>query len=247
MTTQTFAEHPDEIAAALIKAGLARNTLLLDMNGCLSSPAQLERPWSLPSRLMNFPVVVGSPSFAMDGTPVERTVSVMHPLLVDHPFVLEVSRILGFEIAYETGDKVAYRHKMATWYHAVDLVSAGMLAELLETRRFTTDDDLAGALDYGLRYGGESKNGRRQGHVTIGEARQVMDLLGYSDPGPHLPALEALIAAEASNAAINFSFATSSADRVWSLIHGIERGLLDYRHGYLKMSGRKGDSQLLLI
>lgn len=123
----------DDLGAALIEHELVPNAFILDLNHGLTVPyeMELEYPWNLPSRMFQFPIEVTD-----DGP---RRIGLVHPLLVDHPYVQHVQALLGTEID-PNGAPNAYGYSKcdtALWWHAVDLICAGMWKELLETQRFT--------------------------------------------------------------------------------------------------------------
>lgn len=182
----------DELGEQLIELGLVRNAFLLDLNSTVSTPAatELPAPWNLPSRLFRFPIEVSKPA---KGFP--RAIGLMHPLLGDHPFVQHVETLLGYELD-RAGSPNPYgwtNTRTATWWHAVDLVSAGYWRELLETRQFTTDADLAGAVSYGLDYSPHDAE-KGAGHITIAEARQIMAAIGAEEPADRGAILRSLSA-----------------------------------------------------
>ena len=86
----------DPLGVALVKAGLAPNIALLDINNSLGVPHgfDLAAPWHLPSRMFCFPIEVCRPD---DEQP--RMIALRHPLLAHHPFVRHVETALGLEIA----------------------------------------------------------------------------------------------------------------------------------------------------
>lgn len=134
----------DDLATLIVERGLAASTYLLDLNRSLSVPHDfpLSLPWNLPSRLFRFPIEV---SAGHDET--SRRVGLMHPLLADHPFVRHVEEMLGIALDPGGAPNVYGVSNALTglWWHAVDLVSAGQWRALLETRCFTTDEDMARA------------------------------------------------------------------------------------------------------
>jgi hypothetical protein len=134
--------------ALLISSGFAHNDYLLDLNRSLHVPYEqvLPAPWDLPSRLLRFPIEVG------DRTPEGRRIGLMHPHLAKHPFVLQVAEVLGTPVP-AGGAPNAHGYsavRLGLWWHAVDLMGAGKWRELLATRNFTTDQDIAGAASFAL-------------------------------------------------------------------------------------------------
>lgn len=171
------AEQPrDLIGERLIAEGFVHNDFLLDLNRSLSVPYDwnLPAPWNLPSRLFRFPIEVS------DYQEGGRRLGLMHPALIDHPYVKHVSQVLGMAIP-AGGAPNAYGYtktRIGTWWHAVDLVTAGRWREALDTRQFTTDEDLLQAVAFALSCGREEG-----GHaLTTTEARRIFDLLGVASP-----------------------------------------------------------------
>lgn len=214
----------DDLATLIVERGLAASTYLLDLNRTLSVPRDfpLSHPWSLPSRLFRFPIEV---SAGLDEAP--RRIGLMHPLLADHPFVRHVEEVLG-TVLDPDGAPNAYgvsNARSGLWWHAVDLVSAGQWRALLETRRFTTDEDIARAVAYGLSY--SAHDGKRQGYLSVSAARAIMaaldapepagrcGLLAFSGPSPCKPGNGP------AHWPINHPALPANAV-AWALIHGIE-------------------------
>jgi len=164
----------------LLELGVAPSRYFLDINRRLTVPRDmvLPSPWNLPSRLFQFPIELGDA--AKDGT---RSIGLAHPLLGEHPFVRCVAAALGLELD-PNGAPSAHGvsgQRTSSWWHAVDLVTAGKWRELIETQRFTTSDDIAGAVVFGLDY---SPHGtERDGYLSIGEAHELMRAIGSHNPG----------------------------------------------------------------
>jgi len=85
----------DSLGELLIAKGFVPNEFLLDLNGGLSVPDDMElsAPWNLPSRLFRYPIEVSEPT---EESP--RRLGLTHPLLADHPFVQLVAAETGCEI-----------------------------------------------------------------------------------------------------------------------------------------------------
>lgn len=246
MTDQNFAEHPDRIGHRLVELGYFSNLYLADANGSIASHGEHERPWDLPSRVMQFPVIIGKTAWSEAGAPVERAVSLMHPEVKQHPLVIRLEKDLDTEISYASGPDVQYRNKLATWWHAVDLVSRGHLEDLLLTRQFTTIDDIVGAIGYGLRYGPQDAG--TGGHISTRRARQVLEMLGKPCP-PDIDRLLLPFECEnpGSQGGINLPRDEPRHNEPWALIHGIERGVLSYRGRYLRWDRKIDNRQPCLL
>lgn len=172
-------EALDELGERIVAKGFAPSRYTLDINGSLSVPHTMElpAPWNLPSRLFRFPVEVQS------GDDGAQRIGLMHPLLADHPFVQMVEAELSVALD-PNGAPNAYgvsHTRTGLWWHAVDLVSAGLWRELIETRRFTTDRDIAHAVTYGLNYS-QHDAAKRHGHISTGDARAMLAAIGSEEP-----------------------------------------------------------------
>lgn len=230
----------DELGERLIEAELAPNGFILDLNHSLTVPYgwTMPAPWDLPSRLFRFPIEV---SEARNGRP--RRIGLMHPELGEHPFVQHVEG-LGFEVDPDGAPNAYGVSKTSTgmWWHAVDLISAGMWRELLATRRFTTPANIAGAVAYGLDYSSHHEGRKRNGHITTAEAREIMRAIGVDEPTDANAILREFMrptACKSDGSAerwpINHAGAEARQDRAWGRIIGIERGWFGYdRAGFLQ-------------
>lgn len=152
----------DGLATRIVERGLAASTFLLDINRGLAVPRDfpLPYPWNLPSRLFQFPIEVSTDNG--DGT----CLGLMHPLLAAHPFVQHVEAALGLTLDAH-GAPNAYgvsKARNGQWWHAVDLVSDGKWQALLDTREYTTAEDIARAVAYGLTY--SRHDGNPTGHLS---------------------------------------------------------------------------------
>ena len=180
--------QPDPLAEALIEHKFVPNEFILDLNKGLTIPAGLERPypWNLPSRLFIFPIEVTDQ--AKDGS---RKIGLLHPLLAEHPFVRQVEQTLSLAID-PNGAPNEYGYskiRAGSWWHAVDLISHGLWRELLDTARFTTPEDIAGAVSYGLDYS-PYEGKKRNGHISTVDARKVMATLDAPEPNDPLAIIE---------------------------------------------------------
>lgn len=231
--------------ALLIELGFAPSTYVLDLNHALTVPHGVELPprWNLPSRLFRFPIEVGEAD--KDGM---RAIGLMHPLLGDHPFVRSVEAGLG--LALNPGGApngcLVSKQANARWWHAVDLVLAGEWCTLIETRRFTTVEDIAGAVEFGLSH---SPQDERAGCISIAAARELMRVIEVEEP---LNRAEALLALEAPRSMttdrggerwpINARGHMTANERAWGRIHGIEGGWFGYdRSGSLEWTAAGRD------
>jgi hypothetical protein len=171
----------EELGALLIAKGFAPNEFILSNDGTLRATLHAwAPPWNLPSRMFQFPLEV------QRSRPDQKwRVGLMHPLLRDHPFVKQVARaIRPFKIARDgaPNDCGYSKTKTALWWHAVDLI--GQWRDLMETRRFTTDEALVRAVVFGLDY---SK-------LRTGDARRMLAMLDVKEPaGKPVDTLQLLV------------------------------------------------------
>lgn len=237
MTTDSL----DELGAAIIAAGFARNSLLLNMNGCLSvsDDFPLEAPWNLPSRMFENPIEVVRPE---GDSP--RKIGLMHPLLAEHPFVQHVERSLGITMAREgVANPYGFSNRRhAVWWHAVDLISAGKWRELLETQEFTEPGCIMRAVAYGCRYS-HHEDKKAAGHINTAEARAIMREMGATEPDDRAAIIRSFsephICRQDSGSEhwpIN-SGPHCAEDMAWGFIIGIEDGWFQHaRSGHLQWS-----------
>jgi hypothetical protein len=251
-TQPAASEMPrDELGEQLLAQGLAPSAYVLDLNRTISPPHDFElaAPWNLPSRMFRHPIETNAASVDRDGTVHPRTIGLMHPLLAQHPWVIEAEKRLGIKLDHNGApNPYGYTNtRNALWWHSVDLISAGMWRELLDTRQFTTDDDIVGAVAYGLDYG--PHDGRKAGraHLTVAEAQQILKAIGAAMPkdGSVIEALRGVQLSEFKGEngkpqrAINWPHDSSRLARTWARVAGIERGWFKTdRGGFLKWTDR---------
>lgn len=226
----------DRLATQIVERGLAASTFLLDINRSLAVPHDfpLHYPWNLPSRLFQFPIEVSAA--AGDGT---RRIGLMHPLLAAHPFVQHVEAALG--LALDThGAPNGYgvsKARTGQWWHAVDLVSAGQWRALLDTREYTTAEDIARAVAYGLTY--SRHDGKPTGYLTALEARAILGAIDAHEPASRsgMLAFSAPCACKPDTGAVHWPVnhpALPANEVAWAMIHGIEDGWCVHdRSGFL--------------
>jgi hypothetical protein len=222
--------------ALLISSGFAPNDYHLDLNRKLAVPYDqvLPAPWDLPSRLFRFPIEVG------DKTPQGRQIGLMHPHLADHPFVRQVGEVLGTPVPVG-GAPNAHGYscvRLGLWWHAVDLMCAGKWRELLASRNFTTDQDIAGAASLALS---SSRSGQEGGlgALSVSNARKVMAAIGSREPADITPTLLAVMRpgpVKQDSGVEHWPVNDSGRDdaSAWLRIIGLERGWFDYeRSGHM--------------
>lgn len=250
-TQPAASEMPrDELGEQLIAQGLTPNAYLLDLNRTISPPHEMElgAPWNLPSRMFRFPIETNAASVDRDGIVHPRTIGLMHPLLVDHPFVIETEKRLGIKLD-PNGAPNPYgftNTRNAQWWHSVDLISAGMWRELLETRQFTTNDDIVGAVAYGLDYGPHEGRKGGRAHLTVAEAQQILKAIGAVMPkdGSVIDALRGVQLSEFKGESGKLQRAISwrhesPLSRTWARLAGIERGWFKTdRSGFIKWTDK---------
>lgn len=230
---------PDTLGDQIVAAGLAANSFLLDLNGALHVPQgfPLPSPWNLPSRLFRGPLEVVRPE---KGEP--RKVGLLHPGLAAHPFVQHVEA-LGIEVAHE-GITNAYGYTerpKGAWFHAVDLVCAGMWRELIETQDFTDPASIFRAIVYGCRHS-HHENRAAKGYLTTSQARHIMRELGACEPDDRAAIIRQFGAPSLCKQdsgseywPINIGPGIVAEDQAWAIIHGIEDGWFAHdRAGFLQ-------------
>jgi len=220
---------------ALIRHGFVASDYLLSINGGLSVPRHIDlpAPWNLPSRLFQFPIETCQHE---DGIHI----GLLHPALADHPFVKQIEATLGITLDPKGAPNAHGYSKQETgqWWHAVDLISAGEWQALLATRHFTTDTDIARAVAFGLTY--SHHDAKRMGHITTGEARQIMAAIAAPEPASRRTGILSLsrpLPCKPDKGAEHWPInhpALPADTLAWALIHGIEDGWFAYdRAGFL--------------
>lgn len=212
----------DLVGERVVAAGLEHNTFLLDQNRTLSVPYDwnLPAPWNLPSRLFRFPIEV---SEFIDGQ--ARRIGLMHPALRDHPFVKHAAQVLEMHIPEGgTPNRFGFtKSQLGLWWHAVDLMTEKHWRDLLDTRQFTTDEDIVRAVECAL--------GSKE--ISVSTARKVMAELNLSAPADALTLLCKLHRpCEVNNeGSISWPVNCGSGEvleRAWALILGLEAGWFNY-------------------
>lgn len=226
----------ESLATQIVERGLAASAYLLDINRSLAVPHDfpLAYPWNLPSRLFQFPIEVG-------GDEGEGTcrIGLMHPLLAAHPFVQHVEATLGLTLDADGAPNVygVSKARNAQWWHAVDLVRAGHWRALLDTREYTTAEDIARAVAYGLTYSRHDE--KPTGHLSPLEARAIMAAIGAPEPASRrgMLAFSTPSACKPDTGAVHWPVnhpGLPANDVAWALIHGIEDGWFAHdRSGFL--------------
>ncbi len=225
----------DGLATQIVERGLAASTFLLDINRSLAVPGDfpMPYPWNLPSRLFQFPIEVSADNG--DGT----CLGLMHPLLAAHPFVQHVEAALGLTLDAHGAPNAhgVSKARNGQWWHAVDLVSAGQWRALLDTLEYTTAEDIARAVAYGLTY--SRHDGKPTGHLSPVEARAIMAAIDAPEPAIRrgMLAFSTPCACKPDTGAVHWpiNYPTLPANEVtWALIHGIEDGWFAHdRSGFL--------------
>jgi hypothetical protein len=236
------------LSEILIREGFAHNEYLLDTNQTLQVPDDdFGYPWNLPSRLMKFPLEVRK----NDDDGLYR-VGLMHPLMIDHPWVQRVAvAIAPYEISPD-GAPTAFGYSMAPaiWWHAVDLIRTHW-RQLLDTRRFTTDEALMAAVVYGLDYRRHSSFGPTEARAILAEVgpseEAVIAERQWPDKIQSLTLLSRLSPVRPDGAKTarstrwpinqNFRAREDKLGLAWGRVWGIEAGWFTYeRSGHLQWS-----------
>lgn len=232
----------DPLVELLIAKKFATNRFLLELNGGLEVPAdfELSAPWSLPSRMFQWPIEVQLPAW---GSTHPAKIGLMHPDLGDHPFVKHVEAALGYRIPSEpaTNDCGYSKSRLAVWWHAVDLANAGHWQGLKDTARFTTPDLIFRAINHSLRYACR-EDGRGQRKLVLA-ARDMMAWLGSGEPEDQVASVRKLGVPQkvgdekGARWPINYSGEATSEQEAWALLHGVTGGWITYdRSGYAQWS-----------
>lgn len=214
---------PDPVCEQLVALGLVPNSYHLDLNRGLTVPAEfrVSAPWNLPSRLFQFPIEVGE--LDCNG---QRRIGLMHPEMRTHPYIRHVEDLMGLSISEVGAPNLAgySKSRIATWWHAVDLMSEQHWKDLLETRQFTTDDDIIRAVELAL-------SGNR---ITPLTARSVMRAVGVETSEDALALLckfaepQEVVCDGVTSWPVNRG-SGSPQDRAWGIILAIEAGWLKFR------------------
>lgn len=232
---------PDPLGDLLVEKGLVPNEFVLDLNGTLSpgyDDPEPPPPWNLPSRLFQFPIEV-SPQLE-DGT---RRIGLMHPLLCDHPFVKQVEAAIGYKIeAIGAPNEAGYTKTdgLHLWWHACDLARHNMWDELFETRRFTTDEHIAQAVEHQLHSRGKK--------FTPKTAAAVLKRLGIKSPLNPAMSIRKFMApspcqSDGPKSPVNWPVNTAFSDtapgkNAWAMIWGIDNGWFGYRGPYINWTDK---------
>jgi len=238
----TVSPRIDPVGEALTALGVVRGPALLDLDECLMVPQTLKLgyPWNLPSRLFIFPVGV-TPYRARE----VRQLYLLHPELREHPFVAWIERETGVQVATETPPAVSSAITAADrqWQHATDLVTAGEIFGLHQTRRFTSDSYIFKALVRALVRNGPSRD-RPAPMFDVHAARLLLQLSGVAEPSGNCSEMPRHVLAPEPQKIKPFSShwlvqaAKEAPENVaWTLIHMIESGYAFYNfYGHLEWS-----------
>lgn len=215
--------HPvDTVLERLQAAGIPTSEWLLDLNSSLTTPYDfaVDGIWKLPSRLFAFPIQVSR----FDGVN-ERVLTLRHPLLSDHPFVQHVEAALGV--------KLAPAERVDTWSHACDLM-AKHWQELMATRHFTTDDDIARSVAFRLSSAYDSD-------LTVQTARTILGMIGAAEPTDGVQLLckfaKPLSLTDEDKVVrwpINGRERMTGDEQAWAFLIGLERGWFAYKGQHLE-------------
>lgn len=229
----------DGLAARIIAAGLEHNEWTLNNNRTLGGwgiAKDEAYPWNLPSRAMHFPIEFRGGAGKGDGW-----ISLRHPELSQHPFVLRVGEQLGEPVPWKVTDEFGRSLKASTeWFHACDLIGDTHWRDMIDTRRFTTDGCIAQAVQHALH--GKAR-------LTLANARAVMSEIGAAEPIDRslsmlmgeVHGLSAPSKIEERNGKGKVTSTSwpvnlhpnDSAAGAWAIIHAIEDGWFAYRGSYI--------------
>lgn len=219
----------DPVVDAVVSAGFVPNTYILELNRGLTNSGEID----LPSRLFRYPIEF------MDrkrSKAPESRLLLRHPLLREAPavaaFIDDVETKTGLHVEWEPHDEFGRDiGRQWRWYHAVDLCCDKHWQGLLETRRFTDDEAIYGAVRLELQH---------KKRLSIKNARAIMGALGSVEPeGRSAKAL-------AGNGLWPFrdgdkkyiapNIRPIGEVGAWLVIHGIEDGWLAYVGDHLSVT-----------
>ncbi len=219
---------PDPPGEKLVRLGFVANLYLLDINMALQAhdTAGMPEPWSLPSRLMRFPIRVLVPSH---GAP--RRLTLTHPGLEAHPFVQRVEAGIGERVPPPGADDPIVRGDGG---HALDLIAAVRWRDLLTTLAFTAPSCVAGGVSFGLSYPGDARKGR--GAITTREARKILAAVCLEEPAggarPQICLQPPRPCTGEPGAKprwpVNTKLSLNAGGHAWALVRGLEAGWLTY-------------------
>jgi len=219
-------QFDDPTGDSLVSLGLVENTYLLDINRSVRATCDIEfvSPWNLPSRLFQYPVEVTG--LNRQGI---RRVLLRHPLLLDHPFV---ARMIddGVAVEIDASDPVS-SNRNGIWWHAVDLCTKEHWRDLLDTRRFTTDSDIMGAVTFGLDYAA----------IDTAIARTILAEVNSPEPEDRSMALLSgdgmrPTAREKGGMTPGFWIIQDKGLAAWARVHAIEDGWVKHKGGHLYLT-----------
>lgn len=245
------AKHP--VKWKLIDAGYVRIFFSNDGQGESTSLRNLATP-SEPgrgvSRALQFPFV-----WTKDADGTEGLVASLPPLLdkTNDRLWPDVAKMRA-DLEALTGLSIKPRgrtlpgnlgQEMAGYHHAVDLLSAGMVERLLETRMLSTPKEAASAVSYAVHYTGEKppKGQKRTGHITADQGALVLREFGI--PEPTAAEIEDYLARYASigrteqGEALNFNDYGKDVPlgmRAWAEIHLDRKGWHPFRNRFREPS-----------
>lgn len=242
------ARLPDRLAERLVALGIEHNEWSLNNNRTVGSwgiAKDEAYPWCLPSRAFHFPI-----EFRGGGGKGDGWISLRHPELHNHPFVIKVGELLGEPVPWREVDEFGRRLEASTeWFHAVDLMNDAHWRDLLDTEQFTDAACVLRAIGHALHspsgYEGKQKT---KGRLSVANARAVLDWLGCVEPEDRSEAeLRKLSPSKieerngkgvvsSTRWPVNMHLECAE-DEAWAMIHAIEDGWFARgRDGYVQWS-----------
>lgn len=238
------APRPDPVTEAIIAAGLAPNEYILNTNRTLGGWS-VEAPAG--SRMYLFPIeFMHRDRFGGEASKL----LLQHPLIGGLPFVRQVAEATGIKPHWEPEDEFGRdRGELPRWWHAVDLMNDRDWLHLMETRELTGDDEIAGAVRYGVEYG----------HISTDIARTILDLLDAEEPADRSEAallgkgiwpahiIERNTKGKITSERRPINIMMKGASGAWLAVHGIEDGWFKRgRDGFMQMApeglSRRGEA-----
>ncbi len=241
----------DDLAARLVAEKLAGSEYLLENGRSLATPYDmvLEAPWSLPSRMFRFPIEFMAGKRRADGM---SRLLLKHPKLTNHPFVRRVETTLGLSIGWEPEDEFGRRFgELATWWHAIDLMTEKHWQDLCCTSEFTTREAMIRAIGLAVAFSAGSEGAaKKRPALALEHARYLLGVLDAPEPADRSDAFlrgEGLWPSHIverhprTNKVTSERWAVNMQDQgaagTWAHVHGIEDGwLFRDRSGHLQVS-----------
>lgn len=121
------------------------------------------------------------------------------------------------------------------------MIGAGQWRELLDSRQFTTVEDIARAVAYGLTYSAHDDN-RASGHISTASAREILKTIGSVEPIDKAAILQGFLKPSPCQPdkgperwPVNQNHQDKHFAPAWGMVFGIEGGWFKHdRSGHLQ-------------